>query len=62
MEHCKESKHLGSNFDDFLSEEGILEETIAAVLKRVAAWQVENGKMSTPPACAPCLISKHPSP
>lgn len=33
------SKHIGSNFDDFLAEEGIREEVTAAALKRVIAWQ-----------------------
>ncbi|AUY34109.1 putative XRE-type DNA-binding protein [Pseudomonas sp. TE6288] len=32
--------HIGSNFDDFLAEEGILEEVTAAALKRVIAWQL----------------------
>ena len=34
------NKHFGSNFDDFLKEEGILEETQAAAIKRVIAYQV----------------------
>lgn len=33
------NKHIGSDFDDFLSEEGIGEEVTAAALKRVIAWQ-----------------------
>lgn len=33
--------HIGSSFDDFLSEEGILEETEAGALKEVLAMQVE---------------------
>lgn len=32
--------HIGSNFDDFLEEEGILEETTAVAVKRVIAWQL----------------------
>ncbi|SFL40683.1 helix-turn-helix domain-containing protein [Methylorubrum salsuginis] len=32
--------HSGSSFDDFLEEEGLLEETEAAALKRVIAWQL----------------------
>lgn len=32
--------HIGSNFDDFLEEEGILEETSAVAVKRVIAWQL----------------------
>ena len=31
---------LGSSFDDFLKEEGILEEVEAAAVKRVLAWQL----------------------
>jgi antitoxin HicB len=33
------NKHIGSNFDDFLSEEGMREEVTAAAVKRVIAWQ-----------------------
>lgn len=32
--------HLGSDFDDFLSEQGLLEEVSATALKRVIAWQI----------------------
>ena len=32
--------HIGSNFDDFLAEEAILEETSAIAIKRVVAWQI----------------------
>lgn len=32
--------HLGSDFDDFLEEEGILEEVNAAATKRVIAMEV----------------------
>ena len=31
---------MGSRFDDFLEEEGLLEETTAVALKRVIAWQI----------------------
>ncbi len=34
------NKHIGSNFDDFLAEQGIAEEVSAAALKRVIAWQI----------------------
>ena len=30
---------LGTDFDDFLAEERLLEETTAAAQKRVTAWQ-----------------------
>jgi len=36
------NKHIGSNFDDFLKEEGILAETEAIAVKRVIAYQVEE--------------------
>ena len=32
--------HLGSSFDDFLEEEGILAEVSVIALKRVLAWQI----------------------
>ena len=32
-------QHLGSNFEDLLQEEGLLEETTAIATKRVLAWQ-----------------------
>ena len=32
--------HIGSNFDDFLSEEGQLEAASAVAVKRVVAWQI----------------------
>jgi DNA-binding Xre family transcriptional regulator len=35
-------KHIGSSFDDFLEEEGILAETEAVAVKRVIAFQVEQ--------------------
>jgi antitoxin HicB len=33
-------KHIGSDFDDFLAEEAMLEETTAVAIKRVIAWQI----------------------
>lgn len=33
-------KHIGSNFDDFLAEQAMLEEATAVALKRVIAWQI----------------------
>lgn len=32
--------HLGSTLDDFLSEEGLLEDVSARAIKRVIAWQL----------------------
>ena len=46
----KRNKHIGPSLDEFLKEEGILEETRAIVLKETLAWQVqqamEKGKIS----------------
>ena len=36
------NQHLGSNFDDFLTEEALLEEATAIAMKRVIAWQIEQ--------------------
>lgn len=36
----KHKRHIGSSFDDFLTEERILDETTAVAQKRVLAWQV----------------------
>ncbi|WP_027796480.1 XRE family transcriptional regulator [Paraburkholderia acidipaludis] len=36
------SKHIGSSFDDFLAEEGRLEEATATAMKRVIAWQISR--------------------
>ena len=33
-------KHIGSNFDEFLKEEALLEDATAVALKRVIAWQI----------------------
>jgi len=33
-------KNLGSSFEDFLREEGTLEETTSRATKRVLAWQI----------------------
>jgi uncharacterized protein YuzE len=35
-----ENQHIGSDFDDFLKEDGILEEVAATAVKRVIAWQL----------------------
>jgi hypothetical protein len=36
------NKHIGSNFDDFLDEDGIREDVTAAAMKRVIAWQLSQ--------------------
>jgi len=38
----KKNKHIGSNFDDFLNEEGVLEEIDEVVAKKVFAFQIES--------------------
>lgn len=35
-------KNIGSNFDDFLSEEATLQDATATAMKRVIAWQIEQ--------------------
>ena len=35
-------QNIGSDFDDFLAEEGMLEEVAAVAVKRVIAWQIEQ--------------------
>ena len=37
-----ENKHIGSDFDDFLAEEGLLEQAETIAVKRVIAYQVEQ--------------------
>ncbi|ODS33810.1 MAG: hypothetical protein SCARUB_01069 [Candidatus Scalindua rubra] len=36
------NKHIGSNFDGFLEEEGILAETEAIAVKRVITFQIKQ--------------------
>ena len=38
----KRNKHIGSSLDDFLKEEGVLEEACAIALKDAVAWQVQQ--------------------
>jgi len=38
----KRNRSIGSSLDDFLKEEGILEETRAIALKETIAWQIEQ--------------------
>jgi hypothetical protein len=35
-------KHIGSNFDEFLAEEALLDDATATAVKRVIAWQIEQ--------------------
>lgn len=34
--------HIGSNFDDFLRQDGLLAECEAGALRRVVTWQIEQ--------------------
>jgi hypothetical protein len=34
------SRHIGSDFDEFLAAEGIREEVVAAAIKRAISWQL----------------------
>ncbi len=36
------NKHMGSSIDDFLKEEGILEEAQTQAVKEVVAWQLSE--------------------
>jgi len=36
------AKNIGSSFDDFLQEEGLLDEANAVAIKRVIAWQIDQ--------------------
>jgi hypothetical protein len=38
----KQNKHVGSSLDEFLKEEGVLEETRAVAIKEAVAWQVQQ--------------------
>lgn len=40
MSAQKSKAGIGSTFDDFLKEEGLLEEVQAVAIKRVIAWQI----------------------
>ena len=35
-------KNIGSNFDDFLFENAMLDEATAVAVKRVIAWQIKQ--------------------
>ena len=38
----RKNKYIGSSFDEFLEECGILEEVNATAMKRVIAWQIQE--------------------
>jgi hypothetical protein len=35
-------RNMGGDFDEFLADEGMLEEVTAVAVKRVIAWQIEQ--------------------
>jgi len=41
----KQNKHVGSSLDDFLKEEGILEEARTIAIKEAVAWQVQQAML-----------------
>jgi antitoxin HicB len=40
---AKPNRHIGTSLDEFLAEDGTLEEVSARALKRVLAWQLQQG-------------------
>jgi hypothetical protein len=49
-----DAKHLGSDFDDFLREEGLLDDAEAAASKRVLAYQNSKaGRRGVPDRLGP---------
>lgn len=44
------NEHLGSNFDDFLEEEGLRADTEATAIKRATAYQRELEMKQAPPS------------
>ena len=38
------NKHIGSSVDDFLEDEGMLEESAEIAVKRVLAWKIEQAR------------------
>ncbi len=50
-------QNIGSDFDDFLAEEGMLEEVTAVAVKRVIAWQIEQ-EMSAQKLTKTAMVKK----
>jgi DNA-binding Xre family transcriptional regulator len=42
MSKKRKNPHIGSSLDDFLREEGVLEEMQAVAIKEVIAWQLQK--------------------
>ena len=40
---AKTNKHVGGSLDELLAEDGVLEEVSTRAMKRVLAWQVQQG-------------------
>lgn len=40
MKKTKKNPHHGSGFEEFLKQEGLLEEVTATAMKRVLVWQI----------------------
>jgi antitoxin HicB len=68
------NQHFGSNFDDFLSEEALLDQVEATAIKRVIAYQIEQAmnqsglsktemakRMNTSRSCLDRLLDPHNS-
>lgn len=43
----RKNEYMGSSFDDFLGEDGLLEECEAVAIKRVLAWQLQEEMKKT---------------
>jgi AraC-like DNA-binding protein len=41
---AKHNPRVGSNFDDYLAEQGELEAATSTALKRVIAWQIDEAR------------------
>lgn len=41
---AKRNPRIGSNFDDYLAEQGELEAATATALKRVIVWQIDEAR------------------
>jgi DNA-binding Xre family transcriptional regulator len=39
---ARKKNHVGSNFDDFLADDGMLAEATAVAIKRVITWQIDE--------------------
>jgi hypothetical protein len=46
------SRYIGSDFDGFLKEDGLVAECEAGALKRVVAWQIEREMKRSRISCA----------